>query len=112
MTNANKQVLSAVTTTANGTAIPTYLVYGASCQAVATGTIAGTLKLQVSNDPASGNVTPTNWTDLSGATVPITGTAGTFLIPYQQLCYQWVRAVFTASGGTGTLTANMTMQGV
>ena len=64
------------------------------------------MKLQASNDeqPDLRNAgwVPTNWSDISGATVAISG-AGAFLIPKTDLCYQWVRVVYTNSG-TGTQT--------
>jgi hypothetical protein len=79
-------------------------------QVVATGTIAGAVKLQYSNDPVQSPAVPTNWSDIPSATVTLTGTAGVFSIPKTDLCYNWVQAVFTASGGAGTVTA--TLQGV
>ncbi len=77
-----------------------------SAQIAATGSAAGTLKIQVSNDekPVLANDTawqPTNWSDLSGASVSVSG-AGAFLIPKTDLCYQYIRAVYTNSG-TGTI---------
>lgn len=79
----------------------------ASAQAVVTGTAAGTLKLQVSNDNAA---TPTNWSDLTGATVSISG-VGTYLIPTQNTSYQFIRAVYTAASGVGAITVNLNMVG-
>lgn len=92
-----------ITITTNGKSLITDQVIALSCQCVATGTLTGTLKLQASNDPQTlGN--PTNWTDISGATVSVSS-AATFLIPKLDISYEFVRAVFTASAGTGTLSA-------
>jgi hypothetical protein len=78
-----------------------------SAQAIATGTIAGTLKMQVSNDLVTTPATPpTNWTDVSGVSVAISG-AGTALIPKTDLTYRWIRFVYTATSGTGNLTVNI-----
>jgi|SRR6185312_5000575 len=91
--------------TINSDAIPTQNVLSVSAQAVATGgTVAGTVKFQASNDNVvigGGNV-PTNWTDIASATVSVTG-AGSFLIPKTEICYQWVRVVYTNSGTGGTI---------
>ena len=86
----------------NGSAIFAANLFSCSVQLAATGSAAGTMKLQASNDEsnASGFV-PTNWSDISGATVSVSG-AGAFLIPKTDLCYQWVRVVYTNSG-TGTI---------
>lgn len=92
------QAAGAVTTAA----IPALNLFYCSAQIAATGSAAGTMKLQASNDdPTQGNVTPTNWSDISGATVSVSG-AGAFLIPKTDLCYQYIRIVYTNSG-TGTI---------
>src|SRR5579872_4422788 len=91
--------------TINSDAIPTQNVLSVSAQAVATGgSVAGTAKLQASNDnvtTGSGAV-PTNWTDIASATVSVSA-AGTFLIPKTEICYQWIRVVYTNSGTGGTI---------
>lgn len=88
-------------------------MYQVSLQMVSTGSAAaGTLKLQASNDsPTSGapyvqgNFVPTNWSDISGATVNSSG-AATVLIPTQNICYSWLRAVYTSTAtGSNTITA-------
>lgn len=90
-------------------AIPTENMLYISVQVVMTGSSSGALKLQASNDviPVTNPLTaPTNWADISGATVTLTGTAGVFLIPLTNLCYQYVRAVYTHNNGSaGTITA-------
>src|ERR1051326_4982637 len=72
---------------------------------------AGTLKVQVSNDHwGAGNLpepfTPTHWNDLSGASVTVAAGA-TSLIPRFDVCYQWIRLVWTSTGGAGTMTATV-----
>lgn len=93
--------------TTNGTALVVQLARFVSAQAVVTSTANGTLKIQVSNDDG---VSPTNWSDLTGATVSIAG-AGSYLIPAQNMSYQWLRVVYTASSGSGTIVVNAHMVG-
>ncbi len=79
-----------------------------SVQAVAVGnSIAGAVKIQASNDvPVSNGDAPTNWSDISGATVSVSA-AGVFLIPKIDLCYQYIRIVYTNSGTGGTIAARV-----
>lgn len=75
-----------------------------SAQVVTVGAgAAGTLKLQASNDDPMNATTPVNWNDVTGASVATSG-AGAFLIPKTDLCYQYIRFVYTNTG-TGTLSA-------
>lgn len=70
---------------------------------------AGTLKIQASNDHNSqGNLpfTPTNWVDISGASVSVSA-GGVVLIPKVDISYQSIRVVWTRSAGAGTLTATL-----
>lgn len=84
--------------------IKTEFVVMASLQAVSTGTSTGTVKIQVSNDPIT--AVPTNWTDLSGATVNVTA-ASKVIIPKYDSCYNWTKIVYTKNNGdTGTLSVN------
>lgn len=94
--------VSASGTTVYTSATPqdTAQILAGSVQVVSTGAV-GTAKLQASNDKKN----PTNWTDISGATVSVTG-AGTFLIPKMDLCYRFIQLVYTNSSGTGSVTAN------
>lgn len=88
--------------TINSAAIPALNLFYCSAQASAVGaSSAGTLKLQASNDEPVNNTPPTNWSDIPSATVSVSA-AGAFLIPKTDLCYQWVRVVYTNSG-TGTI---------
>lgn len=87
-------------------ALDSSYLFATSAQAVATGSPVGVLKLQFSNDHAfasPNNQTPTNWSDIPNATVSISA-AGVFAIPRTELCYQWIRAVYTFTSGTGAIT--------
>jgi hypothetical protein len=86
-------------------------VVAASAQVVMTGTAAGTVKIQVSNDApnsteVSGVPNVTNWSDVSGASVNVSG-AGTYLIPVINISYQYMQIVYTKGSGTGTITVNV-----
>lgn len=83
-------------------AIPALNLFYCSAQASASSGGAGTLKIQASNDEIQGiNTVPTNWSDIPSATIAVSG-AGAFLIPKIDLCYQWVRLVYTNTGA-GTI---------
>lgn len=83
-------------------AIPALNLLYCSAQITATSGAAGTLKLQASNDDFPSNTTPpVNFSDIPSASVAVTG-AGSFLIPIQNLCYQYVRLVYTNTGA-GTI---------
>ena len=72
----NEPVISAANaaTNQNSIAVDSKLCRFASLQVVTTSTAAGTVKLQVSNDEGT---TPTNWNDLTGATVSVSGAGAT-----------------------------------
>lgn len=72
----------------------------ASAQITATGAASGTLKMQASNDDIP-NGPPVNWSDIPNATIAVSA-SGSFLIPKTDLCYQYVRLVYT-NAGTGTI---------
>lgn len=93
----------------NGTAIDTSNMDYMTAQGVVTGTIAGALKLQGSNDKVvSDGQTPVNWNDIVGATVTISSATSAFAgstTNIFQLAYQWIRSVWTpTSVGTQTVT--------
>lgn len=76
-----------------------------------TGTATGTVKLQGSNDQVlSGTGTPVNWVDISGATVSVTAASQT-TIPVQLCGFMYIRAVYTVSAGTGTITVQAMLKG-
>lgn len=99
-------IVSQAAATVTGSPIPAMnLLYG-SAQITATGSAAGTLKFQASNDvPRSPTTPPTHWNDIPSATVAVSG-AGSFMIPKTDLCYQFIRLVYTNTG-TGTIQANV-----
>lgn len=114
----NCSVLSAVdTATVSGGKIDASQLLAASFQAIfQDATAAGTLKIQMSNDPAptnysaNSNFTVTNWTDVASATSTIASGAGP-IISLPQGTYppcRWLRAVYTRSGG-GSTTFAVTM---
>lgn len=75
-------------------------------------TAAGTLKIQFSNDPcAFGNLavdfTPTNWADIPNASVSVSSGASVAIV-IANMCFRWIRAVYTRSGG-GSTTVNVLM---
>jgi len=111
MRQMNSAVLSAADASSSQTSITINSadLHLASAQVVITGTAAGAVKLQASNDaPTSGAVS--NWSDISGATVSVSG-AGAYLIPELDVCYNHLQAVFTRSSGTGTITVNVHLIG-
>jgi len=70
----------------------------------------GTVKLQYSNDPVTDVDFVTNWSDLTGKTSVVNG-AGVGSIEKFDVCYSWMRAVYTATSGTGVLTVNIKANG-
>ena len=84
-------------------------IYIANCvsmsiQSVSTADGVGTIKVQVSNDSVKDS--PTNWTDLASATIAVTA-ASTLILAKTEVCYQWIRLVYTKTSGTGTLNARV-----
>lgn len=106
----NETLLTAGDASGSLTSGPLLLAYafGYAVQGTFTGTPAGTFLLQGSNDPVPNaqfvETAPTNWSVIAGSSTAIS-TSGTVLINAQGTYYNWVRAVFTATGGSaGTLT--------
>jgi hypothetical protein len=71
--------------------------------------IAGTLKLQFSNDPPKAGESTSvrasdvsNWTDVPSATAAVSD-SGVFGISLDNIGYQWVRVVYTRTSGDGTV---------
>jgi hypothetical protein len=112
MRSYNEPILNAADASVNQNSIivKTENLHLASLQVIMTGTAAGTVKLQASNDEPLNNVAPSNWVDISGATVSVSA-AGIFLIPKLDVCYNFLRAVYTFASGTGTVTAKIHMIG-
>lgn len=94
----------------NSDAIPALNLLYCSVQAVTTGSSDGTCFLEASNDPfvTPGNTPPVNWSAIPSAAVVVSG-AGAVLIPKTDLCYEWVRVVYT---NTGTGTVSVTFKAI
>lgn len=107
MRSVEFSAISAVDGTTNpaSAAIETNQWFMFSVQALGTGTIAGAMKVQGSNDPGSnlGVNTPTHWVDIPTVTVTLAALIG--IIPATNCAYNWIRIVFTSSGGAGNITA-------
>ena len=86
-----------------------------SIQAVWTGTPAGTMKLQASNDPtpAIGTIpyTVSNWSDITYSFLTLTGSAGNYLWSVDNCAYKFVRITYTNTSGSGSLAAIMVRKG-
>lgn len=92
-------------------------VFGFSIQVEITGTAAGTIKLQGSNDPVPDTFGPSpssypvvNWSDIADSSQPVTG-AGSVFYNFDGCFYNWVRVVYTASSGSGTMTITLNTKG-
>jgi hypothetical protein len=88
-------------------------VYAISAQIVVTGTAAGTVNIQYSNDFV-GNMAvpqPVNFSVVPSTTLAVSG-AGVYSIPRVELCYRWLKIVYVASSGTGTITVNSNTLGI
>lgn len=114
MRNVCCNVLSAVdTASANGIQIDSNQLFSASFATYfGDATAAGTVKVQASNDPypygyIASDFVVTNWVDIPDATATISSGASA-IISLPQLCYRWLRVVYTrASGGSTTINVNM-----
>lgn len=107
MRNLSQTIINAQNAAVNqvSPAINCGQIYAVSLQcSFSTSGISGTLTLQGSNDLN----TPTNWSNV--ATASVSNSAVT-MIPTTQTSYQFVRATWTASAGTGTVTVNINSQG-
>lgn len=100
--------------TRTSSALDTSQMMTGSFQATFTdGAASGTLVIQASNDPFEilpAGEPPQNWFDLS-ATVTSIASGQSALIPAIPICYRWLRASFTRSGGAGTFTVTCMLQG-
>lgn len=90
--------------------------FGYSIQVVVTGSVTGTLKLQGSDDiinilhdsVGAGVVT---WTDITGSPQAISG-AGHGVYNVSAGMYEWLRASYAATSGTGTMTIIAIAKGI
>lgn len=86
-------------------------IYTLAVQHTASGTVAGTLTLQGSNDvidPVNGYA-PTNWATIG---TPVTlSTPGSAMINLEAQGYAWFRVIFTANAGSGALLVTLSAKG-
>lgn len=94
-------------TSFDSTAIEVGHIAFAALQAQWTGTVAGTLQVQASCDPAA----PTNWNDLSGKSLTPSGSAGSGLVELANMGYRWLRVTWTRTGGSGAITLRLNGKG-
>jgi len=78
-------------------------------------TAAGTLVLQASDDPTQfGNlpslVKITDWITIPNTSQTVTA-GSSVLIPSTEICYRWVRVLWTPSAGSGTISVNINTLG-
>jgi len=100
------------------TSLPAVLAHawGYSIQAIITGTVTGSIKLQGSSDAApdanfsAANYSVVNWTDIADSTQSVSG-AGTVTWDVSRSAYSWVRAVYTAVSGTGNISVQIFIKG-
>ena len=90
----------------NSVAIPLNQIFGYAIQIFFAGTPTGTFKLQSSCDANSGNIFPTNWTDISNSSFSVSA-AGNVEWNVADSFYNWVRVVYT-DGSSGNSTATIT----
>lgn len=84
-------------------------------QVVWTGTTVGVLEVYGSNDDANAQQGkyPTNWSKFEfGATINVDTTNSDLLIHMNQVPYSWIALKYTATSGTGTMTATITCKEV
>lgn len=117
MRRINETIISGQAATANpfsGPAIDMREFYAmTSIIRSSSGSNAGTLKLQGSNDQDASNMpnfAPTNWVDIPSKSVTVTAGA-IAVIEAVQLCYAYVRHVWTPSAGAGTIAVDINKQG-
>jgi len=80
-------------------------IYGLSVHAISTGTVAGAVEIQVSNDKI-------NWVTLSSPSITITNTTND-AVQVADLFYKWARINYNAiSGTTNTLEVHITTKGI
>lgn len=124
MKDLNEEVLGAGVGSGNNASVNQQSIgidlnyrYGVSIQVVITGNPIGTLSLQGSNDYGTRNPNlpdigqgVVNWTDIDRSAIAVTG-SGTAAWNFQGSFYKWVRMIYTATSGSGTLTARANSKG-
>ena len=108
-----------MTTSSNSIGIDINQEFSWSIQVEWTGAPVGSFTIQVSNDivpvaPITGNpVGPdpaanvVNWSTYTGSTVVVSGSAGNWMYISQLGPYRWVRLAYTATSGSGSMSAVM-----
>lgn len=108
------------TTSSNTSPVRLENMEGASVQlTVHSGDIVGTVKVQGSNDyggpntannaadpysPSTASPTISNWTDISGGSMSLSGTTGSpFLVNMAALYFRWFRLSYTYTSGTSSV---------
>lgn len=107
--------ITGVSTGANQNSIPQWTdqIVRTSFQTITTGTCAGTIQIQISDDKSVGlpanQFVPTNWSNLG---TPTTVTiAGVYNTGYLECSYEYMRLVWTdTSSGTNTGTVQARMK--
>lgn len=105
----NNILLNAVSPASNQVSVAQWSdnIVRASFQLVATGTAAGTIQIQGSNDQAVGapanQFQPTNWSNV-GSAVTVTG-IGAYLVPEIEMSYEYLRLSYVSTA-TGAMTVS------
>lgn len=76
-----------------------------SFQTVLTGTPVGTLKIQVSNDLTDDYNSVVTWEDMADSSLAVSG-ATTHTYNLRDISTKWIRIVYIASSGNGTINSN------
>lgn len=97
------------TQASNAIAAAYVMAASAQCVLSGAGSNVGTVKLQASNDSPISGAAPTHWSDVTSASVTFAAN-GTMLIPKTELCYQWIRFLFTNTAGSGVNTITVQVQ--
>lgn len=113
----NAKILNAAdaTATQHSLVIDASQVFSASFQITSSsGSNAGSLQVESSNDPANGlatdsagNLIPVNWSSLGSAATVTSGATKQIDVPQSSYAgYRWLRVTWTPSAGAGTVTVN------
>lgn len=81
---------------------------GIAFQCSVIGAPTGVLKLQASCDLTQDAVDVVNWTDISDVNI---AAAGSKIFNCRNIYYKWIRVVYEATAGAGSLTVSYTVKG-
>lgn len=100
MRTLNELLINGVDTNATTNSAAVWVGEG-TFRATAIGVVAGTgalgtLKMQGSNDPKNTTLSDANknWANIASASIAVSG-SGNFAVPLTELCYEWLRLVYT-----------------